>query len=137
MKARLTVLLVSLLAATALSADLQAFSGKIDVVCGQGVYLCVGDEEIRALAGRTLKYHHLRPDEFGDVSIQLKKDGAAYGFNRKGGSGPGTWEAQGGKLLIKFSVWGDTTLPLVRIGDHLYWVATRAGSVLVPIEVTE
>jgi hypothetical protein len=137
MKALLAAAVFCVLAANARAADTVPFGGKIDVVCGQGVYICVSDEEIRALTGKTLKYHHLRPDEFGDVSIQLKKEATAYGFNRKGGSGPGTWDAKDGKLLMKFSGWGDTTLPLVRIGDHLFWIATRAGSVLVPIEITE
>ncbi len=137
---RLTRLVAASLAigASLCAAEPSPFKGKIDVVCGQGIYQCLTDAEVKVLGGKTLKYHHPRGDEFGDVSIELKINGSAYGMNRKGGSGGGTWEAKEGKLFMKFSGWGEQTLPLLRIGtDHLYWLNVRGAGVLVPIEVIE
>jgi hypothetical protein len=115
------------------------WKSKTEIICaGTNFYFCLGDEDLKSLSGKTIKYKHPRGGDFGTVSIFLKTDKTIEAKNGKGGTG-GTWEIKDSKLIFKTKNWNDFDFSYVRVGDYLFMMSNRetGAHYLVPVEVSE
>lgn len=112
-----------------------SYESSLEIKCGTGIYICVSENEIRALSGRTLKYRHPRGD-LGDVKLKLKLDGFAFASNLKDSS-EGTWEVRDSKIFFKFAKFPPMITNLVKIQNYLFVQYSGTGTIaLVPVEVS-
>lgn len=125
---------------TVSAAEKINWKSTTEIVCGPtGFYICVGDDDLKELVGKTIKYKHPRGGDFGTVAIALKQNKSIDARNGKGAASGG-WDIKDGKFVFKTNNWGDFALGFIRIGDYLFIILNRdtpGASSIVPVEVSE
>ena len=125
---------------TTLSVDAQTstggFEAKLDISCGP-VYRCLGEAEIKALEGKSLRYRHPRGADFGDVVLEFQQGGIVKGSNKKGAGGSGPWKMNGDSVQMDLSGWGTQTLKIFRVGTVGIFGTAPQGLFMFPIEVVD
>lgn len=108
----------------------------LEVSCADTFYTCLTGSELNALAGKTLRYKHLRATEFGVVSITLNSNKSITASNAKSSSG-GRWEISEDKIKLWMSQWGDYEFRFVKISDRLFLIPSSGtgGVGLSPVEI--
>jgi len=106
-----------------------------EIICGDSFYVCLSGDDLKALSGKTLKYQHPRPAEFGIVTVTLHP-GGKLDISHAKSSATGRWEIRDEKVEIDIPAWNDKpSWRFVRIGTHLFLNFNYAvnGSGLIPV----
>jgi hypothetical protein len=125
--------LVLALAAPSAGAQASWNSGR-DVGCGH--FPCLTEAELASLVGKRLVYRH--PRGFGDVVLELRRDGTLAARNSQASGGTGPYRFDNGLVVAQLSRWGQNRFQFVRLGrDQLAVLVAQPGTMLIPVAVTD
>lgn len=116
-----------------------AAADPADVSCSDPFFKCLKGEDLRQqLTGKTIRYKHPRPQEFGYVTATFRSNGWLNVGNSKGTS-HGTWEIVNDSIVWKAGAWGEGTFKFVRIGDRLFVqpASSLEAEWLTPVAIQE
>jgi len=131
---RTAIWLLLALASAAACAQAPWSPGR-ELACGTQV-ACLTDAELATLVGKRLVYRH--PRGFGDVVLDVRRDGTLAARNSRGSGGSGPYRFEQGVVVAQLSRWGESRFRFVRLGrDQLAVILSRYVEAVVPVAVTE
>ena len=117
----------------------SAAEKDMEVSCTDSFYMCLKGDDLKAFAGKTLKYKHPRASEFGVVSVTLRTNGWLNISNAKG-TASGTWRLEGDKINLDIVTWGEKySFRFVTISGRLFGMPNvgTGGGALYPVDLTD
>ena len=130
-----TAIWLALVAASAAAGAQAPWNPGRELACGTHL-ACLTDAELATLAGKRLVYRH--PRGFGDVVLDLRRDGTLAAHNSQGSGGAGPYRFEQGLLVAQLSRWGESRFRFVRLGrNQLAVILSRYGELIAPVAVSD